>query len=251
MGDKTSITWTGATWNPWTGCTKVSQGCKYCYMYREKTRYRQDPADVMRSKTTFCAPLHWKEPRLIFTCSWSDFFHKDADAWREEAWSIIERTPQHTYQILTKRPERMHAFLKGRQVLPNVWLGVSVENQEMASERLPWLFKTPARLRFLSVEPLLAPVDLCEALGIWWHQGKQQFMYDPWTRRTDWVIVGGESGPNPRPMQLKWLTSIVEQCQAAGVPVFVKQDSAFKAGQQGRIPDEIWALKQFPEEVSA
>src|SRR3990167_11527130 len=110
MSDKTHINWTEATWNPWHGCIKVSPGCKNCYMYREKNRYGQDPAVVVRSKpATFNAPLKWKEPARVFTCSWSDFFIKQADPWRDEAWDIIYQTPHLTYLILTKRPERIEA----------------------------------------------------------------------------------------------------------------------------------------------
>src|SRR5260370_42113596 len=137
VGERTGIEWADATWNPFYGCTKVSPGCKNCYMYREMERYGRDPYTVTRAKpATFTAPLRWREPRRIFTCSWSDWLHEAADAWRPEAWDIIRRTPQHTYLILTKRPERIpevrvpwsaRAF---EAPWPNVWLGVSVETQE-------------------------------------------------------------------------------------------------------------------------
>ncbi|MCO5334929.1 MAG: phage Gp37/Gp68 family protein [Pyrinomonadaceae bacterium] len=196
MSFNSAIEWTDATWNPWHGCHKVSAGCKHCYMFRDKKRFGHDPNVVVRSKdATFYAPLKWKEPRKIFTCSWSDFFIEEADEWRDEAFAIMALTPQHTYQILTKRPERMAVYFNDPQVrkniysaahygenailekgfrliynrlevhdhtwpLPNVWLGVSVEDQRTASVRIPLLLQTPAAVRFLSIEPLLGPVDL-------------------------------------------------------------------------------------------
>ncbi len=227
MSATSPIEWTDATWNPWHGCHKITPGCKNCYMFREKKQYGQNPNLVVRSKTLFGAPLKWKEPKLVFTCSWSDWFIEEADAWRDEAWDIIRRTPQHTYQILTKRPDRMEGRVPDPP-LPNVWLGVSVENQQYADERIPPLLKTPAAIRFLSVEPLLGPVT---------------FRWAPWAdytrvpgrsighldglRGIDWVIVGGESGPGARPLDMQWVRSIVEQCRAARVPCFVKQMGAY------------------------
>jgi protein gp37 len=202
-------------------------------MYTDKRRYGQDPTVVVRSKTTFNDPLKWMEHRTIFTCSWSDFFHDVADAWRPEAWDIIRRTPQHTYLILTKRPERMRGRLPWTDhPWPHVWLGVSPENQKYADERIPILLGTPAAHRFLSVEPLLGPIDL-----------------QPWLDQLDWVILGGESGPDFRPMEIKWATVIVEACAARGVPVFMKQDSARDPEQQGRLPGEIWKHKVVPDDI--
>ena len=149
MGETTGIEWTDATWNPWYGCEKISPGCKLCYMYRDMERYGRDPYTPTRSKTTFRAPLKWADPRLVFTCSWSDFFIAHADPWRTEALEIIRATPHHTYQILTKRPERVPGCLERYDIerlgamgkraksvgievgLPrNVWIGVSVENAD-------------------------------------------------------------------------------------------------------------------------
>lgn len=240
MGDVTGIEWTNRTWNPWQGCTKVSPGCKNCYMYREKQMYGQDPRVVVRSKPpTFNKPLSKKwssTPALVFTCSWSDWFHEGADTWRDEAWSIVHRTPHLTYQILTKRPERMLEHLPQAPRVPpqaraydwpwpNVWLGVSVENQECADSRIPLLLSTPARLRFLSVEPLLGPVDLKRWLLPSERVGPPAPMDESGLFRSPlhWVIVGGESGPGARPMEMEWVGSVVDQCQHAGVPVFVKQ----------------------------
>jgi protein gp37 len=224
MGETTGIAWTKSTWNPWQGCLKISPGCKLCYMYRDKERYGQDPRTVVRSKPpTFNKPLSWKEPGLVFTCSWSDWFIEQADAWRDEAWDIVRRTPHLTYQILTKRPENIAARLPkdwGRGY-PNVWLGVSVEEQRYADERIPLLLETRAAIRFLSVEPQLGPVDLDLrqlALGC----GPRPIK----TTGIDWVIQGGESGPKARPFDLAWARDLRDQCKAAGVAYFFKQAGA-------------------------
>src|SRR3990167_2152639 len=208
MSDKTHINWTEATLNPWHGCIKVSPGCKNCYMYREKERYGQDPRVVVRSKTKFGDPLRWKEGKLVFACSWSDWFIKEADAWRDEAWDVIRKTPQHTYQILTKRPERIQEHLPRDwgEGWANVWLGVSVESQDYAY-RVDSLLGIPAALHFISAEPLLAPVIFSTLVGI------------------GWVITGGESDPvNPRPMNPEWAMSIRDQCANYGIPYLHKQN---------------------------
>lgn len=149
MGESSAIEWTESTWNPWHGCLKVSPGCAHCYMYRDKRRYGQDPALVVRSKTSFDAPRKWKNPKMIFTCSWSDFFVQEADQWRAEAWEVIRATPHHTYQILTKRPERISDHLPDGWPFRNVWLGVSVENPRFY-QRIESLRAIPASVRFLS-----------------------------------------------------------------------------------------------------
>lgn len=231
MGNETGIAWTQKTWNPIQGCTKVSPGCKNCYMYSEKTRYGQDPSVVVRSKdATFYAPLKWKNPALCFTCSWSDWFHEDADQWRNEMWDIVRRTPHITYQILTKRADRIKDHLPADwgEGWANVWLGVSVENQG-EDWRIRELLKIPASVRFLSCEPLLGTVDLSQ------FQPFRSYRNDPPTLDDlrgllcgiHWVIVGGESdglhGANARECNLDWIHAITEQCGAADVPVFVKQ----------------------------
>jgi protein gp37 len=216
MGDTTGIQWTEKTWNPWHGCTKVSAGCDHCYMFRDKARYGQDPEVVTRSKGTFRAPLSWRDPALVFTCSWSDWFHKAADAWRDEAWDIIRRTPHLTYQILTKRPGRIARHLPDDwgEGYPNVWLGVSVENQD-AAFRASQLATIPARVRFVSAEPLLGPVWLSNHVYREGYVNALPFIH--------WVIVGGESGPDCRPMEIRWARDLIAQCRAHGVAVFVKQ----------------------------
>jgi protein gp37 len=244
MGETTGIAWTQKTWNCWQGCHKVSPGCKHCYMYSEKIRYGQKPDVVVRSKPpTFLAPLKWNEPALVFTCSWSDFFLEEADEWRDEAFDVIRKTPHLTYQILTKRPERIDACRPGDWPFPNVWLGVSAENQETLDARIPLLLETPAAVRFLSLEPLLASVKLAHGVYTWAPEGSLRKRS---LQGIGWVIVGGESGAKARPFELEWLRSIVEESRAARVPVFVKQDAGAHSGMQGRIPEELW-LKEFPE----
>ncbi len=208
MGKDTGIAWTDHTWNPWQGCHKVSPGCRECYMYREKRRYGQDPTVVVRSKPpTFNAPLKWTEPARVFVCSWSDFFVEEADPWRSEAWEIIRAAPHLTFQILTKRPERIAKCLPpGR--LDNVWLGVSVESDAERHRIEPLLAaRDRVPVLYVSAEPLIAHLNL-------WY-----FEY----AALDWVIVGGESGAGCRPMDLDWARSIVKWCQEIGVAPFVKQ----------------------------
>lgn len=210
MGKSTDIGWTNATWNPWMGCHWVSPGCDNCYMFREQRRYGNDPEEVRRSKTRFDAPLKWKEPKLVFTCSWSDWFHKDADSWRDEAWDIIRRTPHHTYQILTKRHGRIAKNLPSDWPLPNVWLGVSAEDDDWYHRRASALREVPGDfVRFISAEPLLGRI----------HTGKASLRY----RRINWVIAGGESGPGSRPMDVEWACTLKDKCAAADVPFFLKQ----------------------------
>jgi protein gp37 len=226
MGKTTTIGWTDATWNPWYGCLKVSPGCQHCYMYADRTRYGDDPSVVQRSKTTFGEPLKWKAPRRVFTCSWSDFFIDQADNWRPDAWDVIRRTPQHTYLILTKRPERIVDHLPQGWPWAHVWLGVSVETPAYLY-RADVLRAIPAARRFLSCEPLLEDLGTINLYGI------------------DWIIVGGESGKDYRPMEIAWAEAIRDQCVTAGVQLYVKQDSAWKDGQQGRVPDDLWSYKQL------
>lgn len=233
MGSRTGIAWTDATYNPWRGCTKVSAGCANCYMYRDQRRYGEDPGVVVRaSEATFTAPLRWKEPRKVFVCSWSDFWHPHADNWRDEALDVMARAPQHTYQIVTKRPWGIPVDWIAP---PNVWLGVSVEDQH-ATARVPALLThrvAPGGVLWLSCEPLIARVTL----------------RPEWLALLGWVVIGGESGPKHRPMELDWLRLLVDECDRAGVPVWVKQDSVARPGQQGRIPDDLWR-QEWPEEAS-
>ncbi len=248
MSDKSGIAWTDATWNPTTGCTKVSPGCKYCYAKHQawprlaamKTGVYSGRVfeDVQVHPERLDQPLRWTKPRMIFVNSMSDLFHEDIpDQFIAKVFGVMTMAPQHIFQILTKRPLRMMQFMQrpGRVIplpvgmrppkeyrwpLPNVWLGVSVENQETADERIPLLLETPAAVRWLSCEPLIGPMSLIardRRDGVWHGDG--------WLRRLSWVVVGGESGPKARPMDISWALDIRNQCGRASVPFFMKQGS--------------------------
>lgn len=262
MSDKSGIEWTSATWNPVTGCAKVSQGCKNCYAERDWARLQHLPAysgraftDVATHPDRLDQPLRWQRPRRIFVNSMSDLFHADVPfEFIDRVFAVAALCPQHTFQILTKRPERMREYLRGLTVLriaaaayfvgrpsvfdgtdfPNVHLGVSVEDQATADARIPILLNTPASVRWISAEPLLGRVDLCEPLGMWWNQtmecfeanGACGFNRNPRNHADtaiDWVVAGGESGPKARPTHPDWVRSLRDQCRAAGVPFFFKQ----------------------------
>jgi len=236
VGEKTAIAWTESTHNFWVGCRKVSQGCKHCYAERQMTRYGRDFRTVTRAKG-FDAPLRW-DPRMVFVNSWSDFFIEEADPWRADAWEVIRRTSQHTYQILTKRPERIAACLPRDwgEGWAHVWLGTSVESQECVG-RLDDLAHMPAVVRFVSAEPLLGPLDL----RFWLRRGA-----------VDWLIVGGESGPKARPMDMAWARSLRDQAVEHGVPFFFKQQSGPYAGIRPYIVEtdgSETAWQQMPERV--
>lgn len=200
------------------GCRKVSAGCRFCYALREMERFGRNFNIVQRAKdATFYSPDKWDDPKLIFTCSWSDWFIQDADKWRDEAWEIIRRNPHHIFQILTKRVDRV------RQCLPedwgegyrNVWLGFSAESQAMLDERAPTMLTIPAALHFVSIEPLISPIR--NIFGLLYKGGLR-----PGIR---WVIVGGESGYGQdwRVMKIEWVDEIYGQVRLTDVPFFFKQ----------------------------
>lgn len=246
MGIESSIQWTQASWNPWHGCVKVSKGCKFCYMYRDKERYGQDPSVVLKSKSKFNEPLKWKEPKLIFTCSWSDWFISNADEWRNDAWKIIKQTPHHTYQILTKRPERIleHLPADWGTGYENVWLGISAEDQETYDDRIVYLSEIPAKVKFLSLEPLLSPIDI--------HNKSITGQFLP--SSPDWIIVGGESGNDTgkygyRPCELQWISDIVSKCKELEIPVFVKQLGTH-LGKAMKLKDRTGGdMDEFPQNI--
>ena len=240
MVRKSKIEWTEVTWNPWHGCKKVSEGCKYCYMYRGKEQYKQNPMIVQKSKTRFNAPLKWHIPTVIFTCSWSDFFIEEADEWRKEAWDIIRRTPYHTYQILTKRPHRALECLPEDwgEGYKNVWLGVSVENEARFWERVPQLRKIPAQTKFLSIEPLIERIEI-EVSEM---------------ETIDWVIIGGESGNDNgkwkyRECKLEWIESIVRELSDTTIAVFVKQLGTHLSKQMGLKDRHGRNILEFPNHL--
>jgi protein gp37 len=235
MGKNSEIQWTQATWNPWHGCKKVSPGCKYCYMYRDKDRYGQDPTTVLRSKSNFNAPLKWDEGKLIFTCSWSDWFIQEADEWRQDAWEVIRKSPQHTFQILTKRPERIHENLPKwfDAIADRVWIGVSVESQKQVN-RLEYLVDLPC-ITFASFEPLIGEIEWNEFMSA-----------------LDWCIIGGESGNETgkwryRPMQLEWVEKLVNGAKANNVACFVKQLGTYQAKLLGLNDRHGGDISEFPD----
>lgn len=299
MGAKSGIEWTEATWNPVTGCDKVSQGCKHCYALAQAKRLQAmgsaryaNGFKVTTHQDVLELPYRWQRSRRIFVNSMSDLFHKDVpDGFIAWVFDVMGQASQHTYQILTKRPERMAEFcrrwsdhvepdappicmargpaetrqayrsgramlfadmldemgpppedaayptygwLEGQRwwpaVLPNVWLGTSVESQDVI-DRVRLLTETPAAVRFLSCEPLLGPLDLA-----------------PYLDKIDWVIVGGESGPHARPMEADWVRGVRDQCLAAGTAFFFKQwggRTSHRGHEEAVLDGELW--KQMPE----
>lgn len=360
MSDKTKISWSEATWNPVTGCTRVSSGCDRCYAVQQTHRIERMTASlktrdglqwralkevgvgekyhgltalngkgerhfngvVRCHEDVLEKPLHWRKPRRIFVNSMSDLFHELVpDEFIYEVLAVTFLCQQHTFQILTKRPERMDDVFnepgisgrisqalcrlrlpphlakfgdpnpsdpapcivtairevqlnlgidpnalrkpKSRKWPPsNIWLGTSCEDQETLERRAVWVMKCPAAVRFLSLEPLLGPINLrCVLTGVEGGIGATkhfdvlsglEVVETPFGRREyktnkiDWIVVGGESGPGHRPCKIEWIESIVKQCRAAGVACFVKQDSGPRPGMQGRIPDAIWNVKEYP-----
>jgi len=257
---KSNIEWTDYTWNPWQGCRKVSPACDHCYMYRDKRRFGQKGSDIHRSSdATFKKPLGLPPGSRVFTCSWSDFFLEEADEWREEAWEIIRRTPHLTYQILTKRPENIKDRLPAdwEENFRHVWLGVTAENQKMANKRIPILLEVPAEIRFVSIEPMIRRVNLKKVQRYCWGEtiiyntlaGRKKSYWGPRftehdTNRIDWVIVGGESGPDAREMKPEWVEAVYEQCREAKTPFFFKQWGAKAPADAGSYPFE--EVKEFP-----
>lgn len=333
MSDKTKIEWTDATWNPIVGCSIISPGCTNCYaMKLAGTRLKNHPTragltdeskagpvwngEVRFNENELLKPLSWKRPRKIFVCAHSDLF-QDAvpDEWIDKIFAIMALCPQHTFQVLTKRPERMREYigadcepeeriargvidlwLKGvvdpakvgekwpvksigdidlpdevllkKWPLPNVWLGVSVEDQTRADERIPILLATPAAKRFVSAEPLLGPVDVLPYLFIYTHEDDAMLFdetgtpmealpyNDPATTaldrisspRIDWVIVGGESGgKDARPIHPDWVRSLRDQCKAADVPFFFKQWGEWAPGIASSDGETVWFSFSNPD----
>ena len=211
------IEWTEQTWNPVTGCTKVSPGCKHCYAERMARRLQAMGASgyvrgfgLTLQDDRLGQPLGRKKPTLYFVCSMADLFHEDVpDTFIDRVLATIHRTPWHTYQLLTKRAERLLDFFANRPVPPNVWLGVTVEDRRYGLPRIDLLRQIPARVRFLSVEPLLEDLGPLDLDGI------------------DWLIVGGESGPEARPMRPEWALAVRDSCKATGVAFTFKQWGAW------------------------
>lgn len=212
MATTSSIEWTEVTWNPVTGCTKVSPGCKFCYAEAMSRRLRAMGMDRYRNgfevtlqPDVVDLPLRWKKPRIVFVNSMSDLFHAEVPLeFLQRVFEVMAAAPQHTFQVLTKRAERLEEVAPYLTWAPNIWMGVSVEDQARTS-RIAHLQRVPAAVRFLSVEPLLEAIPDLPLAGI------------------KWVIVGGESGRKPRPMKEEWVTEIRDQCTDANVAFFFKQ----------------------------
>src|ERR1700693_898547 len=234
MAERSQIEWTDATWNPVTGCTKVSPGCKHCYAETFAERWRGVPGhpyeqgfDLRLWPERLDAPLRWKAPRMIFVNSMSDLFHDGVpDSYIGRVFDVMAAAERHTFQVLTQRAERLGARYErhpGFWRLPNVWVGVSVEDRRCGLPRVPFLRRVASAVRFLSVEPLLEDVGLIDLGGI------------------DWVIVGGESGPGARPMKPEWALSVRDQCLQARVPFFFKQWGGVRKKKAGRLlEDRTW-----------
>lgn len=323
MADGTKIEWTDATWNPIVGCSILSPGCTNCYAMRlAGTRLKHHPSrvglttdskagPVWTGETRFderalLQPLRWRRPRKIFVCAHSDLSHPATpNAWIDKVFAVMALAPQHTFQVLTKRPERMRDYMSdpetirrvyeiaidialtehtnvvliavsahepfapagprvhlGRWPLPNVWLGVTAERQQEADERIPGLLDTPAAKRFVSIEPMLGAVDLrnrwlggvCRNMltgsSIDYHDDEDGLGSAPLEvlgPRLDWVICGGESGPNARPMHPDWPRSLRDQCAVAGVPFFMKQMGGARKQSMPSIPDDVM-IREFPHD---
>lgn len=224
-GKYTGIEWTERTWNPTTGCDKVSPGCLHCYAEAITQRFTQNfpnGFNLTLHEDRLERPKHWRKPSQIFVNSMSDLFHKDIPLdFLKKVFQTIEETPQHIYQILTKRPERMLELKSKLTWHDNIWLGVSVESQNYV-DRIDYLREMPVKVRFLSCEPLLGALDLN-------------------LTNIQWVIVGGESGNNHRPIDIEWVREIRDRCQSSQVPFFFKQWGGRTSKIGGRVlDDKIW-----------
>jgi protein gp37 len=256
MSNRSKIEWTDATWNPVSGCTPASPGCDHCYAARLAKRLPASHeagkpfSEVVQHGDRLEIPLHWRRPRRVFVCSMGDLFHPAVPfKFISCVMDTIEHAPQHTFQVLTKRPERALAWSNHLRDIDdrfeatafphNVWLGVTAEDQQRADERIPLLLQCPAAVRFVSVEPMLGPVDLTEVAPV------DDFYTDALacpdaSRSLDWVICGGESGPGARPMHPEWARGLRDQCMAAGVPFYMKQ-----MARREQIPDDL-QIKEWP-----
>lgn len=258
MGDKSTIQWCNRTWNPWQGCQRVSPGCDACYMFRDKARFGQDPETVVRSvPQTFNRPHRWQKEAaaanrvdLVFTCSWSDWFIKEADPWRAEAWALVKKCPNLIFQILTKRPSRIAKNLPADwgTGYPNVWLGVSAENQEEFNRRVPQLLEIPAAVRFVSVEPQIGSVRLSPVADRFtWRLDAAGVAHCD----IDWIIYGGESGTETtsRSLDIAWVRDGLLDCRMAGIAPFVKQLGFHWARDNKAADDSGGDMAEWPEDL--
>lgn len=268
---KSKIEWTEYSWNPVTGCTPISEGCQNCYAKRMAKRLAgrggypaDDPFRVTLHPDKLDEPFKWKKPRRVFVCSMGDLFHEDvSDEFIMKVFDIMHQNPQHTFMVLTKRPERMQDLIDGMiydgfwgPIPSHIWLGVTAENQQRADERIPILLQIPAAVRFVSVEPMLGPIRLqrdwlmCPGGAEYGHGMSLTRVHAGGCcdrhPRIHWVICGSESGPNHRKTKIEWIRDLREQCISANVPFFLKQMEI--NGRMVKMPEldgKIWA--QFPE----
>ena len=243
MADRSGIEWTDATWNPVTGCTKITRGCDNCYAARFAERWRGVPGhpyeqgfDLRLWPSRLDQPERWRKPRMIFVNSMSDLFHKHVPReFIDDVFDRMETTDRHVYQVLTKRSSRMRDYLRRRysgDLAPeHIWCGVSVEDR-LGRARIRHLQAAPARIRFLSIEPLIGPVGNIDLDGI------------------SWVIVGGESGPNARELRFEWVRDIRDRCASKGVPFFFKQWGGSRPKSGGRLLEgKEW--NEFPRHLAS
>lgn len=217
------IEWTQEVWNPVTGCTKIGPGCKHCYAAKMAMRLKamgqenyRNGFDLTLHPHMLDRPKGWKKPRVVFVNSMSDLFHRQVPVdYIQQVFEVMRETPRHTYQVLTKRSDRLRALESTIEWPDNVWMGVSVENEDYV-DRIDDLRSTSARVKFLSLEPLLGPLPNLDLAGI------------------DWVIVGGESGPGARPMEAEWVREIRDQCVSSGTAFFFKQWGGVNKKAKGR-----------------
>lgn len=235
----TSIEWTGSTWNPVTGCSKISPGCKHCYAERMANRLEAMGMQKYRNgfKVTLhpnliSEPLSWKKPRRVFVNSMSDLFHDDVPlSFIKQVFEAMNVSRQHQFQILTKRAERLAQIAQELKWTDNIWMGVTVENADYL-HRIKSLKQTKATVKFLSIEPLLGPLGKFDLKGL------------------DWIIVGGESGPYARPIEEKWVVEIRNQCMQSGTPFFFKQWGGVFKKKAGRVlENKIWDEMPAPASV--
>ena len=242
MADHSKIEWTDATWNPVRGCTKISPGCKHCYAETFAERFRGVPGhpyeygfDPRLVPGKLDEPFKWSTPRMVFVNSMSDLFHNNVpDEYVEEIARVMVTANWHTYQVLTKRADRLQELLSGRlrfaSEAKNIWWGVSVEDRKHGLPRIEHLRKTPAQVRFLSIEPLLEDLRRVDLSGI------------------HWAIVGGESGHGARPMKREWVVNVLLQCREQGTKFFFKQWGGVHKSKAGRLLDGR-TYEEFPERV--
>lgn len=233
----TRIDWTGRTWNPVTGCTRASEGCQHCYAERMAGRLKlmgqdkyADGFAVTTHESCLDEPKHWRKPQAVFVCSMGDLFHEDVpDDFIKRVFEVMNDCPQHTFQVLTKRADRLARLASELKFTDNIWVGVSVESIRY-EHRVDSLRKVPAHVRFLSCEPLLGSLEGIDLAGI------------------DWVIVGGESGPGARPMDAEWARELRDLCEQEGVAFFFKQQGA-KQGKGIKTLDGV-TYHQYPNQAA-